>query len=184
VGGPDEGGGESSVLKKARLLAKQPETIPVFLKQAKNAWLFDGHYRAQGVVEDRAYIDCNQRKPNRSDVAQVLLMEPVEVAHDTYLLTWNPRNSPWDDRERMVGLTAEGRPVEDQWSCGNTKRIRPGDRLFLLRQGQEPRGVMAAGWATSVIYEGPHWDEARRDRGRHRAAGGPAVREDLEPRGR
>jgi 5-methylcytosine-specific restriction enzyme A len=165
VGGTDESGGEFSVLKKARLLTKQSEPIPVFLKQATNAWLFDGHYRAKGVVEDRAYIDRKQRKANRSDVVVALLLEPVEVSHDTYLLTWNPRNWPWDDLERMVGLTAEGRSLDDDWSCGNTKRIRPGDRLFLLRQGEEPRGIMAAGWANSMTYEGPHWDEARRERG-------------------
>jgi hypothetical protein len=29
-------------------------------------------------------------------------------------------------------------------------------RLFLLSQGVEPRGILAAGWATSETYEGPH----------------------------
>jgi hypothetical protein len=61
VGGPEEGG-EGPILKKARLLAKQRGPIPVFLKQAPNAWIFDGHYRAKGVVEDRAYLDRKQRK--------------------------------------------------------------------------------------------------------------------------
>jgi 5-methylcytosine-specific restriction protein A len=98
-------------------------------------------------------------------VVVALRLEPAEVAYDTYLLTWNPRNWPWDNLEEMVELTAQGRPVDDHWSCGNTKRIRTGDRLFLLRQGEEPRGIMAAGWATSETYEGPHWDEARRERG-------------------
>jgi HNH endonuclease/EVE domain len=165
VGGPDEGVGESSVLKKARMLAKQREPIPVFLKQATNAWLFDGHFRVKGVVEDRGYIVRKQRQANRTDVVLALQMEPVEVGHDTYLLTWNPRNWAWDDLEEMVNRSAAGRPVEDHWSCGNTKRIRPGDRLFLMRQGEEPRGIVAAGWATSAVYEGSHWDRERREKG-------------------
>ena len=65
----------------------------------------------------------------------------------------------------MVTRSAEGRPVEDHWSCGNTKRIRSGDRLFLMRQGEEPRGIVAAGWATSTAYAGKQWDRERRERG-------------------
>jgi hypothetical protein len=107
VGCPEEGGGDSSVIKKARLLAKHQGPIPFFLKQATNAWLFDGHYRAKGVVEDRAYLDRKQRKANRSDVVLVLQLEPVEVVPVTYLLTWNPHNRAWDDLEQRVGLTAD-----------------------------------------------------------------------------
>jgi 5-methylcytosine-specific restriction protein A len=147
------------------MLARQDGSIPVFLKRAANQWMYDGRYRAKGLIEERDYIERKQRRAGRSDVVLALLLEPAEVAYDTYLLTWNPRNWPWNDLEEMVELTAEGRPVDDHWSCGNTKRIRTGDRLFLLRQGEEPRGIMAAGWATSETYEGPHWDEARRERG-------------------
>jgi len=225
VGGMDEEGGEGPVLRTAKTLSRQEGPIPVFLKQATNSWLLDGHFRVKGVVEGRDNIERKQRRanrgspalsmmsearrpgsfwvcarwpfsgrfgrtcirksnetkdlrrrigdlrssrvrenPNRTDVVLALLMEPVEVGHDTYLLTWNPRNWAWDDLEEMVNRTAEGRPVEDQWSCGNTKRIRMGDRLFLLRQGVEPRGIVAAGWATSAVYEGPHWDRERREK--------------------
>jgi hypothetical protein len=62
----------------------------------------------------------------------------------------------------------EEHPVERKariLEAGNTKRIRVGDRLFLLRQVVEPRGIIAAGWATSATYEGPHWDAERRSRG-------------------
>ena len=94
-----------------------------------------------------------------------LILEPVESTATTYLLTWNPNNWAWDNLEDEVRVTASGRPVDDRWSCGNTKRIRVGDWLFLLRQGVEPKGIMAAGWATSATYAGPHWDAERRSRG-------------------
>ncbi|MCA1827863.1 MAG: hypothetical protein ABR567_00740 [Myxococcales bacterium] len=32
--------------------------------------------------------------------------------------------------------------------------------MFLLRQGVEPRGIVASGWATSDWYEGPGWRRA------------------------
>jgi 5-methylcytosine-specific restriction protein A len=84
---------------------------------------------------------------------------------DAYLLTWNPRTWTWDDLEQEVEQTARGRPVVHSWSTGGAKRIKPGDRLFLLRQGPEPRGIMGAGWATSEPYENGHWDAERREQG-------------------
>jgi hypothetical protein len=165
VGGADAGESEGQILRKARRLSRQDGSIPVFLRRAANEWMFDGHYRVKGLIEDREYIERKQRKAGRSDVVLALLLEPAEVAYDTYLLTWNPHSWPWTTLEEMVELTAQGRPADDQWSCGNTKRIRVGDRLFLMQQGKEPRGILAAGWATSGVFKGPHWDEARRELG-------------------
>src|SRR5947209_4452087 len=46
VGGYDPEEHTNLILKKAKLLAGQEGAIPVFLKQASNAWVFDGYYRA------------------------------------------------------------------------------------------------------------------------------------------
>ena len=54
--------------------------------------------------------------------------------------------------------------VDSRWSCGITKRIEPGDRLFLLRQGREPRGIMASGVSRSHPYLDDHWDDDRNDK--------------------
>jgi 5-methylcytosine-specific restriction protein A len=52
------------------------------------------------------------------------------------------------------------------WSCGNNRSIERGDRLFLLRQGEEPRGIVGAGWAESGPYEEIHWREEKARVGR------------------
>lgn len=52
---------------------------------------------------------------------------------------------------------------DGRWSCGRTKRIDPGDRVFLLRQGLEPRGIIASGQARSSPHYEAHWDESRQD---------------------
>ena len=62
VGGSDEGGGESPVVKMARLLAKQRGPIPVFLKQAPNAWIFNSYCQAKGVVETDKADDLGLQK--------------------------------------------------------------------------------------------------------------------------
>ena len=164
VGGDIDDQG-STVLKKARILKAQEESIPVFLKRTANDWLYEGMFRLKDINLEQQFIEQKQREAGRIDVVMALILEPVESTATTFLLTWNPNNWPWDNLEEQVRTTAAGRPVDDHWSCGNTKRIKLGDRVFLLRQGVEPRGIMAAGWAASASYEGLHWDAERRNRG-------------------
>src|SRR5262245_58474636 len=84
----------------------------------------------------------------------------------TYLLTWNPAKWNWADLEQVSGQTAAGNPFRALWSCGNTRSIQRGDRVFLLKQGQEPRGLMASGWVLSdEVASLPHHDEERARQG-------------------
>lgn len=38
------------------------------------------------------------------------------------------------------------------WTCGNTNKIKAGDRLFLIRLGIEPRGIVAACRARTGVF--------------------------------
>ena len=49
----------------------------------------------------------------------------------TYLVTWNPKKFNWVDFDSCY---EEGLYIGN-WSCGNTKRIQAGDRIFMIRQG-------------------------------------------------
>jgi 5-methylcytosine-specific restriction protein A len=66
----------------------------------------------------------------------------------------------WRDLRRDIARVRKSGGLLTDWSCARSKRIRRGDRLFLLRQGLEPRGIVASGWATSDWYEGPGWRRA------------------------
>lgn len=67
----------------------------------------------------------------------------------TFLLTWNPANWAWEDYDDDVKRVRRGKPVTRNWTC-QTKKVDIGDRIFLLRQGSEGRGVLGAGYATGV----------------------------------
>ena len=82
------------------------------------------------------------------------------LVHRTFLLTWNPRVYAWRDLRRDVARLRRAGTLPSDWSCARSKQIRRGDRVFLLRQGEEPRGIVASGWATSDWYEGPGWRRA------------------------
>ena|SRR5437868_1028484 len=74
-----------------------------------------------------------------------------------FLLTWNPRVYPWRDLRADIRKLQKSGIFHGDWSCARSKRIRKGDRVFLLRQGVPPRGIVASGWTTSDWYEGPGW---------------------------
>ena len=71
----------------------------------------------------------------------------------TFLFIWNPNRWVWDDFSNY----ANGLENRITWSCGNTKKIRKGDRIFMMRVGVEPKGIFASGEALSDTYEDEHW---------------------------
>jgi 5-methylcytosine-specific restriction enzyme A len=86
----------------------------------------------------------------------------------TFLLLWNPRRWLWDDLAEMSRSARLRGSADGRWSCapvdsdrhfGNNRHIAVGDRVFLLRVGVEPRGIMASGAVTQGSYPVPHWDE-------------------------
>ena len=83
----------------------------------------------------------------------------------TWLFTWNPSRWQWNDKFdgylEMKNQIKQTDVSYSTWSCGNNKSIKKGDRIFLIRLGVEPRGIMASGHAATDVFEGPHWDAER-----------------------
>lgn len=75
----------------------------------------------------------------------------------TYLLTWNPAEWAWEDLAESSQKVKSGESVSICWSCGNTKKIKEGDRVFILRQGIEPKGICASGIVTHGSFEDINW---------------------------
>ena len=73
-----------------------------------------------------------------------------------YLLTWNPKNSDWeDDFEEAYVSIQKGYAIEQGWSCRiNFRKMKEGDDVWLMRQGKEPKGIFAHGIITEAPYLG------------------------------
>src|SRR5947207_3206755 len=67
----------------------------------------------------------------------------------TYMLTWNPRQGRPANLDDGVAQIARGKPYRDGWSVGNRKHLALGSRVFLIRQGKSPKGVVASGFTAS-----------------------------------
>ncbi len=75
----------------------------------------------------------------------------------TYLMLWNPKKWDWETLESDIAeVDLTGRSSQ-RWSCGVTKSIQSGDRIFLLRVGKEPRGLIGAGFAATTPFLEKHW---------------------------
>src|SRR5262249_11337981 len=49
--------------------------------------------------------------------------------------------------------------VKETWSTGNRQDLPIGSRVFLLRQGKDPRGIVASGFALSEPEPSPNEEE-------------------------
>lgn len=79
---------------------------------------------------------------------------------NTYLVTWNPTKWDWREIEDNIRDLESKGYFERRWSCGNSKNIKKGDRVFLIRLGEEPKGIMGSGYAKSTFYTAQHWGDS------------------------
>jgi hypothetical protein len=92
----------------------------------------------------------------------------------TFLLTWNPsKHFRWENLQTEIEEVESGFHQGTSWSCGVTRRVVEGDRVFLMRLGDEPRGIVASGRVEghdlfeevtpvrpgSDVYESPYWED-------------------------
>jgi hypothetical protein len=73
----------------------------------------------------------------------------------TYLLKWDATRWDWRNIREQSEAALNGQPVTRTWTCGTSRRIFPGDRVFVLRVGREPRGIIAAGTVARGSYDSP-----------------------------
>ena len=92
---------------------------------------------------------------------------------NTLLLTWNPDTSSGervrlehemcleaqsvrDDHYRPAGIERVGPSVVSGWNTHARKGVGPGDKVFLLMQGNHDRGIIRDGIIVSDPVPGQH----------------------------
>lgn len=76
---------------------------------------------------------------------------------NTYLFVWNPNRWTWDNLDNDIEQVNLNGRCSIRWSCGNTKSIKSGDRVFLIKIGTQPKGIIGAGFATTAPYSDKHF---------------------------
>ena len=75
----------------------------------------------------------------------------------TFLFAWNPKKWNWTTLDEDISLIESTGRATIKWSVQSHKKIKPGDRAFLMRLGKEPKGIMAAGFVSTPPFLAPHW---------------------------
>lgn len=69
-----------------------------------------------------------------------------------YLFGWNPAKFKWENLDDDIAKLQSGHKLEEDWSCASHKTIKPGDRAYIVRVGQEPKGIFASGIISSEPF--------------------------------
>ena len=99
------------------------------------------------------------RQPLRAAIADLRGVTP-RVAR-TFLLAWNPKKWNWESQAQEIQKWEETGVVAEPWSCGNREDMPKGSRVFLIRLGVSPKGLIGSGITQSKPSKGGHWARSR-----------------------
>lgn len=77
---------------------------------------------------------------------------------NTFLFAWNPKKWNWTTLEQNIDQIEQTGRTTEKWSVVSHKKIKVGDRAFLMKLGEEPKGIMAAGFAATAPFLSKHWN--------------------------
>ena len=117
---------------------------------------------------DRALLDLRRRLEQEHGTDIDFYQDEFEAQWKTqtknWLLSWNPSKWNWDTLAADRATTMAGEKAGNSWRSSSTKP-REGDRVFLIRTGTPPKGIVAVGKVTRAPYDAEHWEQARADAG-------------------
>lgn len=153
------------------------EYISISLDKEKILEAFEGlsKHRLRQLSEreiDQALLALRQRLEQehgtKVDFYDTPWLEQWRPTPGTWLMAWNPERWHWESFQDDRLKIASGENVTIPWRTASTQ-LREGDTFYLVRVGQEPRGLIARGNIASAPYEDTHYDT-------NRAANGDTIR--------
>ena len=79
---------------------------------------------------------------------------------NTWLLSWNPKNWKWEKYSEWCSGTKNGQHYTESWTC-HSKKPAIGDEFFLMKTGEQPRGIIGHGYIANESYDAPHYNAER-----------------------
>ena len=96
-----------------------------------------------------------------------------ELSHQAYLadtvkawlLSYNKDNWNWEGFAEKCEGTKAGETYTESWAC-TSKSPRLGDEVFLIKLGEQPRGLIGHGIVVNESYEKEHYDSYKASQGK------------------
>jgi hypothetical protein len=83
----------------------------------------------------------------------------------SFVLVWNPTVWRFAELPTLREALSAQKPATIDWAAGVARNARINSRIFLLRRGTAPEGIIGAGWVVQDAHTGPHYDPKRASRG-------------------
>lgn len=74
-----------------------------------------------------------------------------------WLITWNRDNWYWERFAEICEATKTGQSFAISWACAS-KNPKIGDEVFLIKLGEQPRGIIGHGTVAHEVYDKEHYD--------------------------
>lgn len=108
----------------------------------------------------------NEEERAKEEVSDSILTVNKDTLVNAWLLTWNSKNYDWENEideyslDTMFKTVKSGGGFYISWRC-RSSNIKPGDLVFFIRLGDEPKGVFASGYIIddSVVENGTRYAE-------------------------
>lgn len=79
------------------------------------------------------------------------------IAEKAWLISWNKNYWDWEDYAQECEETRAGNAFVDSWTCASSSP-RLGDDVFLIKLGEQPRGIIGHGTVVRESYKREHYD--------------------------
>ena len=131
---------------------------PITYQLRWNEGLFE-EQRGYARTGEEVMLEFTRLEDDRFEVKLIESAQSEEGTSENraWLLTWNRKNWSWDGYETFCAYTNEGHEFTDSWACVSSKP-QIGDEVFLLKLGEEPRGIVGHGTVVRKQYEKEHYD--------------------------
>lgn len=139
--------------------------LGVHLKKAGSLDSYIGNCRRIKAFRDQNFSFKNYRIFDTETFRLEDFVIREQAGKRAWLLTWNTNNWQWDNYEEICEATKVGNSITDGWTCVSTKP-RIGDDIFLMKLGEQPRGLIGHGSVIRESYEDSHFDPAKADEGK------------------
>ena len=104
-----------------------------------------------GFFVSRFYKEeWNNNKNESGEQTDTASIQSSEI--NSWLLAWNPKNYDWEHEDDEFSLDTMFNKIKGGggfyicWRCMSSK-VRSGDQVYMIKLGEEPRGIFAAGYA-------------------------------------
>ena len=89
------------------------------------------------------------------------MLPTIKLIMNTFLFTWNPTKWNWTTLDDDISTLKNSGKITKRWSlAASYKKIKMGDRCFLMKLGESPKGIIASGYVSSPPFKAPHWDNS------------------------